>query len=103
MTGMYSTWSTWALLITIFGIPLCLWLVRKYSMSSGKSGSLRLVEWLSIGPKDRLVIVHTGNEYLLLGSTAQGLTLIRKLPNYVESGQQSKPFGTVLADVVKNA
>lgn len=52
---------------------------KKYSVSSGSGKNLQIIETLSTGKDSRLVIARTGNKYLLLGMTAQNITLLKEL------------------------
>ena len=81
----YSAWSTLALAGVLILIPASVWLVKKFtSFSMRSSGNLRVVESLAVGQRERLLVVHTGEQYLLIGSTAQQMSLLRELPAYAE-------------------
>ena len=89
----YSIWSTAVLLGVLVLIPICVWLMKKLSVTGFRAGAtLRVVESISIGQRERMVVMHTGEEYLLIGVTSQQMCLIRDLPSYQE--QPSKGFGS---------
>lgn len=94
----YSIWSTFVLVGILILIPVSVWLVKKFSTISFRPGAtLRVVESLAVGQRERLLVVHTGQQYLLLGATTGQLSLIQPLPDYVEA-QTAKTFGSVLKD-----
>jgi flagellar protein FliO/FliZ len=95
----YSAWSTLALVGVLILIPASVWLVKKFTTFSTRTGgSLRVVESLAVGQRERLLVVHTGEQYLLIGSTANQMNLLRELPAYAEV-QSTKGFGAVLKEV----
>ncbi len=95
----YSIWSTLVLAGILVLIPLSMWLVKKFSTISFRPGAtLRIVETLAVGQRERLLVVHTGQQYLLLGATAHQMSLIQELPDYIESESASN-FGSILKQV----
>lgn len=51
-----------------------------------RSGHIRVVETRYLAPKRSLMIVEVGGEFLLLGSSSEGVQLIKKLENGDEFG-----------------
>lgn len=99
-TNVYPLWSSLVLLLVILAIPLTLWLVKRVpGIQGARSGHLRIAESLSVGPRERLLVVHTGSEYLLMGATGQHLTLIKELDNY----QPAQDAGTTFAGAFHRA
>lgn len=69
-------------LILVLGLILGLaWLLRRlpgHGQSAG--GGLRAIASLSIGAKERLLVVEVGGEQLLIGVSPGGVSLLHKLP-----------------------
>lgn len=63
------------------------WLLKRLRLQgAARQGSMRIVESLSLGPRERLIVVEAGNERMLLGVAAQGVQLIKTLgPAALES------------------
>ena len=61
-------------LIAVIGLFSTLaWLVRRFGIggfTSSATGNLKILESLSVGSRERLVIIQAGDEKLLLGITA---------------------------------
>ena len=58
------------------------WLIRRFGMggfSRSSSGELRILETLSLGSRERLVIVQAGKNKLLLGITAGKINKLHTL------------------------
>lgn len=51
------------------------------------SGSMRIVERIPLGAKAGLCIVKVGEEYYLIGVSEQGVSLLKELPHYRETGK----------------
>jgi flagellar protein FliO/FliZ len=97
-TNIYPLWSSIALLLVIAAIPATLWLIRRMPGIGGqRNGKLRIIESLSIGPRERLIVVHTGTEFLLMGTSGQQLTLIKELPDYQPHHESNESFSGVLS------
>lgn len=70
-----------ALVFVIALIPAAVWLIKRLGAGhAGHRGSLRLVESLALGPRERLVVVDDGREFILLGVTAQSISRVGTLP-----------------------
>ena len=96
-SGVYPLWSSLVLVLVLVSIPVTLWLARRLPwFSRHGSGSLRIVETLSVGPRERLIVVHTGDEFLLVGATGQNLTLIKSLDGFEPNQSEAESFSTVL-------
>ncbi len=71
-------WSLAAVLALMAGL---LWVLRRAGLAprAGGAGPLRLVGQLSLGPRERLVIVEAGERWLLLGVGASGISRLASL------------------------
>lgn len=75
--------ATLIMLLVVLGVIIGLAaLVRRLNMRlPGASGPVKILHSISLGPKERLVIVEVGEEKLLLGVTAQTIQLLQTLPD----------------------
>ena len=94
-SNVYPLWSSVVLLLVILAIPITLWLVKRMPGFQGsRSGNLKITESLSVGPRERILVVHTGTEYLLMGATGQQLTLLKELENYQPAQEENTSFAS---------
>lgn len=54
------------LFIVVFLIVALAWLVKKFNINPQQQGPIKIVAGLSLGTRDRLVLVQLGQEQLLL-------------------------------------
>jgi flagellar protein FliO/FliZ len=58
-----------------------LWLLRRFRVGRGGSASmLRVVASTAVGPRENVVVVEVGDEWLVLGVAPGNVTLLRALP-----------------------
>jgi len=71
-------------LVLVLGLILGLaWLLKRVpGLQTGArpSDSLRIVSMLSVGAKERVMVIEVGKEQLLIGVTAGGITALHALP-----------------------
>lgn len=84
------------------------WLLRRFSPGqSVAGGALRVVGGVMIGPKERVVVVETGETWLLLGVAPGQVNLLHSMPKPegVETPQpiefQGKNFGSWLKQAMQ--
>jgi len=59
---------TFGLLVVLAVIVGSAWLLRRYGrLQSGVAGALRVIGGLSMGPRERVVLIQVGKQQLLLG------------------------------------
>ncbi|SEQ62715.1 flagellar protein FliO/FliZ [Solimonas aquatica] len=69
-----------SLLLVIALIFALAWLIRRVQNLRGlRRGSLQLVGGLSVGPKERVVLVQLGEQQYLLGVAAGSVNLLQRL------------------------
>lgn len=102
-----------SLLAIVFSIALvlglawgALWLLKRWqdrALAGQAAGSgertLRFVRALPLGPRERVVLVDTGNETLLLGVTAASITLLSR---WDADGDPVRPDLNATGDGVTN-
>ena len=88
--------SLLAFIAVIAMIPAALWLMKRAQvLRPGAAGPLSIVAGLSMGPRDRIAVIHAGGRYLVVGITAQQMTLLAQL----EQWPGSPSSGAALAAV----
>jgi flagellar protein FliO/FliZ len=70
-----------ALLVVLGAIGLFAWLMRRFVPGhSAAGGILKVVGGVMVGPRERLVVVEVGDNWLLLGVSAGGVNLVHSMP-----------------------
>jgi flagellar protein FliO/FliZ len=71
-----------ALLVVLGLMAAVLWLLRRAGLAprAGNANLLRLVSQLSLGPRERVVIIEAGDRWLLLGVGTAGISRLGSLP-----------------------
>jgi flagellar protein FliO/FliZ len=69
-----------SLLMVLVLIVICAYLLKRFNFAQqGGVSPLKVVTSLSLGAKERVIVVQVGEQQLLLGVTAQQITLLEKL------------------------
>ncbi len=75
------------LLQVLLGLALVLasivatgWLLRRIGPSQSAGGLLRVVGGVMVGPRERLVVVEVGEQWLILGVAAGSVSLLQAVP-----------------------
>lgn len=86
------------LLQVVFGLAVVLaaivgtgWLLRRIGPAQGGGGMLRVVGGVMVGPRERVVLVEVGEEWLVLGVASGGVQLLHRVPRPAP-GQASPPI-----------
>jgi flagellar protein FliO/FliZ len=75
--------SLLAFIAVIAMIPAALWLMKRAQvLRPGAAGPLSIVAGLSMGPRDRIAVIQAGGRYLVVGITAQQMTLLAQLDQW---------------------
>ncbi|MGO9446533.1 MAG: flagellar biosynthetic protein FliO [Thiobacillaceae bacterium] len=56
-----------SLLLILGGFVLLAWLVRRWMPQGSRAGVVKVVGALSVGPRERVVVVEVGESWLVLG------------------------------------
>ena len=78
-----------SLIIVLAIIFLLAFIVKKLKITPHSQKHLRSVAQLSIGPKERVVVVEVNGEQFMLGVTSNNVNLLHKLENPIEKNQPS--------------
>jgi flagellar protein FliO/FliZ len=68
-----------SLLMVLALIIICAFVLKRFTLTQQGVSQLKIVTSLSLGSKERVVVVQAGDQQLLLGVTAQQVTLIERL------------------------
>lgn len=92
------------LIVVLAAIVGSAWLLRRYGrLQSGVDGALRVIGGLSMGPRERVVLVQVGKQQLLLGVAPGRIQTLHVLDEpVVENGPQApSAFAERLAKLTK--
>ena len=85
---------TFGLLVVLAAIVGSAWLLRRYGrLQSGVDGALRVIGGLSMGPRERVVLVQVGKQQLLLGVAPGRIQTLHVLDEPVVTGAATPPQG----------
>ena len=83
---------TFGLLVVLAAIVGSAWLLRRYGrLQSGAAGALRVIGGLSMGPRERVVLIQVGAQQLLLGVAPGSVQMLHVLAEPVP--EISHPIG----------
>ena len=68
-----------SLLMVLALIVICAFVLKRFNLTQQGVSQLKMVTSLSLGAKERVVVIQAGEQQLLLGVTAQQVTLIARL------------------------
>lgn len=68
-----------SLLMVLALIVICALVLKRFNLTQQGVSQLKVVTSLSLGAKERVVVIQAGEQQLLLGVTAQQVTLIERL------------------------
>ena len=73
-----TTWSLLMLVVVLALIPASLWVMKRLQTlrPGGAPRQLEIIDQLPLGPRERVVLVRVQGRVLVLGATAQQITLL---------------------------
>jgi flagellar protein FliO/FliZ len=84
------------LIAVIAAILVCGWLARRAGLAGrAAGGSMRIVDSLTLGPRQRIVLVEVADAWLLVGVTAGQMNLLHTLPIGETAAAAAKPGALV--------
>jgi flagellar protein FliO/FliZ len=92
-----------ALLFVLALVPVAMWLLKRMggAAPAGVAG-MRVVAQLPLGPRERIVVVESGDRWLLLGVTAASINRIGTMPRgELPAAPAAGTFAALLAKVNK--
>jgi flagellar protein FliO/FliZ len=79
LSSAYLIKFTAGLLVVVLLILLLAWLVKKFNINPQQQGPIKVIAGLSLGTRDRLVLVQLGHEQLLLALSPGRIEKIHQL------------------------
>lgn len=83
-----------SLLLVLILIVACAYILKRFQPSGQTVSGMKVISTLHIGTKERLIVVQVEEEQILLGVTAQQITVLKTLDKPLEVGQ---PIGADLS------
>ena len=99
--------AVFGLVVVLALIYAFFWLLRRYGPGQmAGQGLLKVVGGVMLSPRERLVIVEVGEEWLLLGVAANTVTLVHRMARPADARLQSAdstpmPFADKLAELLR--
>ncbi|MGY0614012.1 flagellar biosynthetic protein FliO [Vibrio sp. FJH11] len=96
--------TTLGSLVLVIGVILLLaWLLKRMKVPAlGQQKGLRIVSQLPVGPKERIAVVHVGEEQFLVGITSQSIQTLAKLEKPLkEEDLTSSAFAHQFSQLIK--
>ena len=92
-------------LIAIVGLILAIsWVLKRLKLAGPRgSGEIAVIDQVSVGPRERIVLVRVGESQVLIGIGASGLVPLTPLavPIVLKGGTQTPAFAERLRDFMK--
>ena len=92
-------------LIAIVGLILVIsWALKRLKLAGPRgSGEIAVIDELSVGPRDRIVLIRVGESQVLVGISAAGFVPLTPLsaPIVLKAGPQTPAFADRLRDLMK--
>lgn len=113
MTGMaqpaspLSVGSLWQLCLSLFAIVALIlvisWALKRLKLAGPRgSGEIAILDELSVGPRDRIMLIRVGESQVLVGVSAAGLVPLTPLAApIVLKGTPQPAFAERLRDIMK--
>lgn len=95
--------TTLGSLVLVIGVILLLaWLLKRMKVPAlGQQKGLRIVSQLPVGPKERIAVVHVGEEQFLVGITSQSIQTLAKLEKPLKEDLTSSAFAHQFSQLIK--
>ena len=90
-------------LVAVLGLIFVLaWVAKRFNLApGGATAHMKVVSSLSVGPKEKLLLVEVENQRLLLGVTTTQVSLIREMGDVPEAEPQSD-FSSRMQAILKS-
>jgi len=80
-----------ALIVVLAVIIILASIVKRFNLKLQGNADMKVLSAMSLGTKERLMIVEVAGQKLLLGVTAERIDCLKELPDSVELKGQQKP------------
>jgi flagellar protein FliO/FliZ len=92
-------------LVAIVGLILAIsWALKRLKLAGPRgSGEIAVIDELSVGPRERIVLIRVGESQVLVGVGASGLVALTPLaaPIALKGGGQPPAFAVRMRDLMK--
>jgi flagellar protein FliO/FliZ len=98
------TQLTLSLLAIVALILAISWVLKRLKLSNPRgSGEIAVIDEVSVGPRERIVLVRVGESQVLVGISASGLVPLTPLaaPIVLKGGPRTPAFAERLRDMMK--
>ncbi len=93
-----------ALLLVLFAIFACAWLLRRFGPGQfGGNAHMRVVGGVMVGPKERVVIVEVQGTWLVLGVTPTAISTLHSVNKPEDLSPASVPLSVNFAERLVSA
>lgn len=85
------------LALVVVAIFASLWLLKKISVPRGAAaGLLKVVAGTAVGPRERVVLLEVGDDWLVLGVAPGRVSALHRLPRQVQGTATEEPPGPAM-------
>jgi len=91
MANMDSTSMIISLLMVLALIILSAYILKRFKLVQQGGGHLKVIASLSLGAKERVIVIQSGEKQLMLGVTPSQITLIEQLEVPIETPSLATP------------
>jgi flagellar protein FliO/FliZ len=105
MANMNASSMILSLLMVLGLIIISALVLKRFNLAQQNSSQLKIIASLSLGTKEKVVVVQIGDQQLVLGVCSQQISLLKQLETPIDI-QASKPLalsGNVLSFLQKNS
>jgi len=85
-----------SLLLVIGVVFMLAFIMRRFNVTGGSTGQLKVVASLAAGTKERILVIEVGDEQHLIGVTAQNINHLAKLDTLITTDKA--PSGELFKD-----
>ena len=94
---------TGGLLLVVVAILVLAWLIKRFNLNQqSQNGLIRIIAGLSIGTRDRIVLLQIGDEQILVGLTAGRIEKLHTMAHPLEA-PEGQPATSAFAVKLKRA
>lgn len=105
MANMNASSMILSLLMVLGLIIVCALILKRFNLTQQNSAQIKVIASLSLGAKERILVVQIGEEQLVLGVGPQQISLLKNLETPIESQEYKSSALTtnVLSFLQKNS
>jgi flagellar biosynthetic protein FliO len=90
-TNMNAASMLLSLLMVLFVIVVSAFLLKRFNLVQTGNADLKVISSLALGNKEKVIVVQVGKKQLLLGVTAQQITLLESLDEPIKVSKTILP------------